>query len=138
MISYSTKEIINWLNPWPIDLKNRRHKRWQLRIESLDEAGDYYRWFAKGQEKITIHDLAIRLKRAIDKELPDPTGGRGHYIEMLAKYHIPALQNLTIVVDRKYGFWRVIDGNHHLIACFLARMQKRPLPIKSVGVVREV
>ena len=139
MKQLSTGEIIKWLQPWPIDLtrKDRRDKQWELRIESLNDASDYYYCFGALSRATTIHDVATKLKLSIDKELPDPLGGRGHYVEMLARDYVPTMRSLTIVVDRKYKLWRVIDGNHRSLACLLARMQKRPLQIKAIGVVRE-
>lgn len=80
--------------------------------------------------------MVRRLKRSIDNDLPD-TSGRGHYIEMLARDLIPTMRTLTIIVNKKSGYLRVIDGNHRLAALLLARMQGKPTLIKYVGVVRQ-
>jgi len=140
MKTLSSVDVIKWLQPWPIDLlrKDWRNKHWELRIESLDDAGNYHSIFNTRSRAAKIHDLAKRLKQSIDKELPDPLNWHGHYVEMLARDHVPIMRSLTIIVDRKYGLWRVIDGNHRLLACCLVQLQKRPLQIKAVGVVREI
>jgi hypothetical protein len=93
----STSEIIKWLQPWPIDLtrKDRRDKQWELRIESLNDAGDYYYWFAALSQAATIHDVANKLKWSIDNELPSPIGAHGHYVEMLARDYVPTMRSLT-------------------------------------------
>jgi hypothetical protein len=59
-------------------------------------------------------------------------------MEMIARDYIPGLNNLTVIVDKKDGDWRLIDGNHRLIAALLRRLQKKPMKIKYVGVLREV
>ena len=69
--------------------------------------------------------------------------GHQHYIHMLARYSMPVLSSLTILVVwlKKERRWVIMDGNNHLIAALLVakhRWRRLRTRLTHVGVLVRV
>ena len=130
-MTFSSKEIHRWLNPWPIKLKRRRWKIIVVPLRSCAKLTCF--WKVDGKRKT----IGWWAKMAAKGKVPDE---RQHYIHILARFHVPVLSTITAIAVIKDGAWTVIDGNYHLIAALSVKKyghERHSLkcPVTWVGLV---
>ena len=135
-MTLSTKQVVRWLNPWPIGFK-KRDSRWTLRVCTLVQVERLAAcWKLDPDDPRSLRSIRWWAQQAKKGKCPVDQ----HYIHMIAQHHLPVQPSLTILViwHKKAKRWIVIDGNHHLIAAVLVdRLQWRRQKTKfhSVGVL---
>ena len=134
----SSPDVTRWLNPWPIRLPPGR---WRLRVVPLLACGRYAALWLLDEEKRTRRSAAWWAAKAargqMDMALGDGAGHQ-HYVHMLARYHVPVMSSLTLIVKRAKGRTVVLDGNNHLIAALMVRRHRyarKRCPFRWVGVL---
>ena len=123
-----TRDIERWLRPWPIAFKNKTAK-WDLNVLPLSRCQNLYAFW-------DVHGEFRRVKWWVDRAFDGNMPGNQHYIHGIARFQVPVMQSLTILVCRKDGKDVVVDGNHHLISTLLAKKRDDTCPITHVGVLK--
>lgn len=113
----TTKQLVKWLNPWPIKFKGECSSKWALKVLTLTQA-EKLSVFWKVNDSGLFRSVRWWACQAAKYKMPVEQ----HYIHMLAKYRVPLLSNFTVIViwREKEQRWVVVDGNHHLAAVILA------------------
>ena len=111
-VNLSSKEVQDWLNPWPIKLKRKR--RWGLAVIPISHVAKFTCLWKDGNgDQKTIGWWADRAAKG------GVADDRQHYLHMLARFQVPVMSSLTVMAMKKDGAWCLIDGNYHSIACMM-------------------
>lgn len=127
-MTLSTTEVAKWLRPWPARMRVDG-RRWDVSVRTLRSCGSLRAlWEVDGVQR----SVAWWAAKAEEGTCPVDQ----HEIRSLARSFAFSGGPLTVMVVCREKHMTVVDGNHRLVACYLAGILRRSkLAPSHVGVV---